>query len=60
MFVPFNASIANNLVEQAIAKRQHQDEILVESYLNIIHVHIERACDMGEKSYWCLHSLCDF
>ena len=49
MFTPFVAPKAENLVAKYRAERQAQDEVLIQSYLNIIHVHIERACAMGRQ-----------
>lgn len=49
MFTPFVAPRAENLVAEYRAERQLQNEILIQSYLNIIHVHVERACAMGRQ-----------
>ena len=49
MFYPFNAHVASDETKKARTIRKDEDAILVDSYLSIAHVYIQRAVSRGNK-----------
>lgn len=59
MFHPFNAHVAATHTKEARAIREAEDAILLESYLSIAHVCIQRSVSRGNnKTYvYCPYNL---
>lgn len=52
MFYPMTAPRANAYTRAAAAERAETTETLVQAYLQIAHVHIERAARAGYTTTW--------
>ena len=61
MFHPFNAHVATTHTTKAKVIRESEDAILLESYLTIAHVYIQRAASRGNNRAWvyCPYNLRD-
>lgn len=57
MFYPYNAAIARREAQKFYDEHEAQQEILLEAYLKITHVYIERAC-MRQRT--CVRVYCPF
>ena len=59
MFYPFNAHVATDETKKARAIRRDEDAILLDSYLSIAHVYIQRAVSRGNKQtyVYCPYAL---
>ena len=59
MFHPFNAHVATTHTKEARVAREAEDTILLESYLTIAHVYIQRAASYGNnRAYvYCPYNL---
>lgn len=54
MFYPFNAHVATDETKKARAIRKDEDAILLDSYLSIAHIYIQRAISNG-NSQTCVY-----
>lgn len=52
MFHPFNAHVATTHTTKARITREAEDTVLLESYLTIAHVYIQRAASRGDNGAW--------
>lgn len=59
MFHPFNAHVATTHTKEARAIREAEDAILLQSYLTIAHVYIQRSVSCGNnRAYvYCPYNL---
>ena len=59
MFYPFNAHVASDETKKARTIRKDEDAILLDSYLSIAHVYIQRAVSRGNKQtyVYCPYAL---
>ena len=59
MFYPFNAHVATAETKKARAIRGDEDAILLDSYLSIAHIYIQRAISRGNNQtyVYCPYAL---
>ena len=57
MFYPFNAHVASDETKKARTIRKDEDAILLDYYMSIAHVYIQRAISRGNSQ---THAYCPF